>query len=237
MNPAKYYGNPAVPLGIRNNNPGNIEWGDPWNGLDPSKGLKNGRFCQFLDPVMGIRALACTLTTYYDKRVATDGSKIDTVTEIIERWAPAADANNTQAYIADVAARAGFGATQTIDLHDFATMRAIVCAIIRHENGPGPLSSSNSWYPAEVIDEGLRRAGIAPPKTVAGSRTTAATVSAGLGVTQLADIAGSVQNAMASAHGDISSGDWVRIAFGLGAIAVAGYLAWAQYRKHQAGAS
>lgn len=56
-----------LPRGIRNNNPGNLEWGDPWQGLDPDGQAQDKRFVVFKDPAMGIRAIARTLITYQDK--------------------------------------------------------------------------------------------------------------------------------------------------------------------------
>ncbi|HCQ3021998.1 TPA: hypothetical protein OHP99_004980, partial [Escherichia coli] len=65
-----------TPRGIRNNNPGNLDKGSPWQGLAANP--DEPRFCTFKDPVWGIRALAVTLITYHDKRRAKDGSSIDT---------------------------------------------------------------------------------------------------------------------------------------------------------------
>ena len=56
------------PRGIRNNNPGNIECGSPWQGLRTQKERTDNRFAQFTDPVFGIRALACVLITYQGER-------------------------------------------------------------------------------------------------------------------------------------------------------------------------
>ncbi len=115
---------------------------------------------------MGIRALAVTLITYHDKRRAKDGSNIDTIREVIERWAPPNE-NNTSAYVNEVSKAVGVTPDMIIDLHDYDTLRPLVEAIIRHENGRGPLKTPNTWYAAEVIEEGLRRAGVVKPiKTV-----------------------------------------------------------------------
>lgn len=55
------------PRGIRNNNPGNLRWGDPWQGLVPEAQRTDKDFCQFVAPAWGIRALAITLISYQDK--------------------------------------------------------------------------------------------------------------------------------------------------------------------------
>ncbi|MDU7607059.1 MAG: choline BCCT transporter BetT [Escherichia coli] len=177
------------------------------------------RFCTFKDPVWGIRALAVTLITYHDKRRAKDGSSIDTIREVIERWAPPNE-NNTDAYINEVSKAVGVTADMIIDLHDYDILRPLVEAIIRHENGRGPLKTLNTWYAAEVIEEGLRRAGVVKPvKTVKAvpvtKETAGATVTAGIGLAQLADVMPQVSAAMDKAQGHISSGDTVRIIFGI----------------------
>ena len=223
--------------GIRNNNPGNLDKGSPWQGLVANP--DEPRFCTFKDPVWGIRALAVTLITYHDKRRAKDGTSIDTIREVIERWAPPNE-NNTDAYINEVSKAVGVTADMIIDLHDYDILRPLVEAIIRHENGRGPLKTLNTWYAAEVIEEGLRRAGVVKPvKTVKAvpvtKETAGATVTAGIGLAQLADVMPQVSAAMDKAQGHISSGDTVRIIFGIATIVVAGFIAWSQVRKHQKG--
>ena len=180
-----------------------------------------------------------TLITYHDKRRAKDGSSIDTIREVIERWAPPNE-NNTDAYINEVSKAVGVTADMIIDLHDYDILRPLVEAIIRHENGRGPLKTLNTWYAAEVIEEGLRRAGVVKPvKTVKAvpvtKETAGATVTAGIGLAQLADVMPQVSAAMDKAQGHISSGDTVRIIFGIATIVVAGFIAWSQVRKHQKG--
>lgn len=147
------------PRGIRNYNPGNIERnGTRWQGMALDQG-KDSRFIVFSHPVWGIRAIARTLITYQDARRARDGSRIDSVREIIERWAPASE-NDTAAYAKQVAKALGIGPDdETVDVYDYPTMRALVQAIVRHENGPGPLPGGH-WYGDKLIAEGLALAGI-----------------------------------------------------------------------------
>jgi hypothetical protein len=149
----------SKPRGIRNYNPGNLERnGTRWQGmaLDQSG---DPRFIVFSHPAWGIRAIARTLITYQDARRAKDGSRIDSVREIVERWAPAHE-NDTDAYAKQVAKALGIGPDdEAVDVYDFATMRALVKAIVRHENGPGPLPGGH-WYGDGLIAEGLALAGI-----------------------------------------------------------------------------
>lgn len=77
--------------GIRNNNPANIRRGCNWKGLIRQQ--KDKEFCQFVSMSWGIRALLITLRTYVKKH------HLHTVREIITRWAPPSDGNNTEKYI------------------------------------------------------------------------------------------------------------------------------------------
>jgi len=115
--------------GIVNNNPGNIRKnGAAWHGAvaggDPT-------FVTFDTPADGIRAMAKVLLTYQR------GHGLDTITELIERWAPTVE-NDSFAYIDDVATRLGVDPDERIDLDDPAKLAALCGAIIRHENGVQP---------------------------------------------------------------------------------------------------
>lgn len=157
------------PRGIRNYNPGNIERnGTRWQGMAVDQS-RDDRFVVFIDPLWGIRAIARTLITYQDKRRARDGSRIDSVREIIERWAPAHE-NDTSAYAKHVATALGIGPDdERVDVYDFHTMHALVSAIIRHENGPGPLPGGR-WYADGLIADGLVLAGIVQDVRHGGNR-------------------------------------------------------------------
>ncbi|MCJ8600978.1 hypothetical protein MWH03_00085 [Klebsiella pneumoniae] len=227
-------GKKQLPRGIRNNNPGNLDSGSPWQGLTTGS---DPRFCTFLDPAFGIRALAVTLITYHDKRKANNGTKIDTITEIIERWAPPQE-NDTKAYIKFVSKMTGIGADEALNLHDYNTLRPIVEAIIRHENGKGPFDTANTWYSDDVLEEGLRRAGvIRSPDVVATipatKETAGAAITAGIGLAQVAEVAPQIQVALQSSEKHLTSGDWVQIVFGILTVAVAVFIAWSQIRKYQ----
>lgn len=151
----------STPRGIRNFNPGNIRHakGVRWQGQAATQ--TDNEFVQFTDPRWGIRAIARVLITYQDKRRAADGSRIDTVREIIERWAPPNE-NNTEAYVVSVARVLKIGPDdETIDVYDYTTMRTLVMAIVRHENGTGSLPGGQ-WYGDNVIKEGLALAGVVP---------------------------------------------------------------------------
>lgn len=119
--------------GIRNNNPGNIRWGDDWKGLAPTAQRTDKSFCQFTSPEYGIRAMIIILRNYQRKY------GLNTVSDIIKRWAPPNE-NNTQAYINSVAQATGVTPEQRIDTSDNRFMVKLLQAIIKHENGEQPYS-------------------------------------------------------------------------------------------------
>ncbi len=117
--------------GIRNNNPGNIRWGDEWKGLVLEVQRTDKSFCQFKAPEFGIRAMIIILRNYQSKY------GLKTITGIIKRWAPPNE-NDTQAYIRSVAQATGTDADKPIDLTDSRKLFPLLQAIIKHENGTQP---------------------------------------------------------------------------------------------------
>ncbi|KAB2888397.1 MAG: hypothetical protein F9K32_16615 [Desulfobulbaceae bacterium] len=233
-----------LPLGIRLNNPGLlVRSSDPWQGLAPVQ--RHRRFFTYIAPELGIRALARALITYQDKRRARDGSAIDTIREIIERWAPPIGfdettgkeyAQDTEAYIEDVASDLGVSPEAVIDLHHYDTMRAIVVSIIEHEN-------ANYRYPAAVVDEGLRLAGVVPPAKV--DRVATVALAAGgvggvAGAVDLVGLAGSLNQAKDALAPAAETSTVVRglvVALTLGVVAIGAYLVWRRYAQARAIAS
>jgi hypothetical protein len=138
--------------GVRNKNPGNIDYNqaNQWQGqlgLEITSGSTKARFARFDTPENGIRALGKLLLTYYTRH------NLMTVKGIINRWAPPKE-NDTGAYVSSVQtsvkAATGKDATGIINLRDPAALKAVVNAIIRHEN-------SGYVYPDAVVSEGIRR--------------------------------------------------------------------------------
>ncbi|PJI67014.1 hypothetical protein CUN64_17535 [Serratia sp. TKO39] len=136
------HGNSSAARGLRNNNPGNIEASDknPWEGQIGS----DGRFAKFETPEHGIRALGKNLLTYYQKH------GLDTVGEIITRWAPPKE-NKTDAYIKAICDQLGVAADQQIDVTNPRTLAALCAGIVNHENGSQP-------YTDEQIGSGVSAA-------------------------------------------------------------------------------
>lgn len=121
----------STPRGIRNNNPGNIDFNprNPWQGqLGMEEGVARPRFARFDQPENGIRALAKLLINYRGKDGMPGlGAKgIDTVLEAISRWAPTSE-NDTRAY-AEAVAQPGRAQHQADRPQAPATARAMVLA-------------------------------------------------------------------------------------------------------------
>ncbi|MCR4331896.1 MAG: hypothetical protein NUV34_04225 [Sulfuricaulis sp.] len=110
----------------------------------------DSRFVVFTSPVWGIRALAKVLLTYSRVYPQDTPQDIDTVREIINRWAPPVE-NNTGAYVAVVCKALGIGPDDEIDVTDETTMQGLVRAIIRHENG-------RMIYDDDLIADSVQRA-------------------------------------------------------------------------------
>lgn len=141
----------ALPRGIRCNNPSNIDrTGTKWQGQSADQS-SDPRFVVFDAPEWGIRAMVRVLRSYRDKY------GLRTVKGIINRWAPRIE-NNTEAYYVTVAKKLGVDPDDEIDIDDRDTLRTLIKAIIRHENGQGP-EDDGGWYDDATIDEGISRAG------------------------------------------------------------------------------
>ncbi|MBI6628128.1 structural protein [Pseudomonas rhodesiae] len=134
------------PRGVRNNNPGNIDYNpaNQWQGqLKPDPAIEK-RFARFDTPENGIRALGKLLLTYQRKH------GLKTVKAIISRWAPSVE-NDTSAYVRAVEANTGTRPGAEVDLSQTVVMTGFVKAIIHHEN-------AGYAYPDAVVTEGVRRA-------------------------------------------------------------------------------
>jgi hypothetical protein len=128
--------------GIRRNNPGNLEKGTSWKGLADIQPDK--RFCTFVTPEYGIRALTKVLLTYNKKY------RIKTIEGIINRYAPPIE-NPTKQYIKNVALWSGVKEREAIDFTNPKQLASVVAGIIRQENGVQP-------YPEAVILDGVEMA-------------------------------------------------------------------------------
>ncbi|HFW6907664.1 TPA: hypothetical protein ACIC41_002163 [Escherichia coli] len=112
-------------IGFRNNNPGNLRVAANATG-------KNGGFSTFANDADGRAAMARQLMLYGDR-----GN--NTLDGIIHTYAPQSE-NNTRAYIDSVSKATGYGAKEQVNLHDPETLKTIMAAMIKHENGAQPYS-------------------------------------------------------------------------------------------------
>jgi hypothetical protein len=134
-----------IPRGVRNNNPGNIRWGDDWQGLVAPALRTDPEFCQFIASQWGIRAISDILKNY-----AQDG--ILTLREAINRWAPPTE-NDTQSYVNAVSASTSIQPDAHIDLSTHEAQFPLIKAIIYHENGMQP-------YSDDMINLGMKLAAV-----------------------------------------------------------------------------
>ncbi|WP_141300275.1 structural protein [Komagataeibacter diospyri] len=122
--------NEKLPRGIRNNNPGNLDYvGQP--GAHLETGVPCPRFAAFPTMADGIRALRDQLLRYGERGLTT-------VSAIISVYAPPSE-NPTGAYIYALCSHMGVQPDTVLDLRDPATQRALIAGIATVENGPGHL--------------------------------------------------------------------------------------------------
>lgn len=112
-----------TPRGIRNNNPGNIRH-SPTKWLGQSEVQLDKDFVTFDEMKYGVRAICKILQTYQTKY------HLQTVEQIIERWAPPSE-NNTAAYIEAIQ----WPSTYIIDTYNRAVLKLFINDICYHENG------------------------------------------------------------------------------------------------------
>lgn len=123
--------------GIRNNNPGNLNFAGQ-AGATRENG--SGRFASFNSPEEGLSALSKQLDLHFTGKSAKAkeaGRPLNTVAGIIEAWAPPNE-NNTKKYIADVAKELGVSPNAVLNHKDPKVKTALMQAIVRKENGGNP---------------------------------------------------------------------------------------------------
>ena len=114
--------------GLRNNNPGNIRKSkDLFLGeIRPSA---DKSFKQFENMAYGYRAMHYLLRRY------KNSYQLNTLEQMINRYAPPADNNATEVYIDFVAKRAGIGRKDIVDVSNMTVMCRIVEAMATMECG------------------------------------------------------------------------------------------------------
>ncbi|MDO3549714.1 hypothetical protein [Ralstonia pseudosolanacearum] len=137
------------PRNLRNNNPGNIEYG-AWAKAHGATG-SDGRFAVFPDAAAGSAAVDALLQSYGNRG-------LNTVSGVIGRWAPASE-NDTSGYAATVAKRLGVGANDRLNMADPAVRQALGREIARYEGSAAAYSMYNTPLP-----EGASRTGQQSPQ-------------------------------------------------------------------------
>ena len=135
---SSFLGRTDLPRGLRNNNPGDIETGDTWQGMIGS----DPPFVIFQDVSWGIRAMATDLLNKINKGE-------NTITDIITIYAPPSE-NDTAAYIAAVSADMGVDSGAVLPM-DQPTFHSLIRAIMNHELG----DSYSAMITDDDIDQGI----------------------------------------------------------------------------------
>lgn len=119
------------PLSVRNNNPGNLRWDgkSQWQGM---KGVDPKGFVQFLTPEAGTRAAGINLGNQQKLH------GLNTLADVITKYAPQSDNNDTAAYIQTVAQKTGFAPNQPLNLQDPAVQAKILPVMFGVESGGTP---------------------------------------------------------------------------------------------------
>lgn len=121
-------GSSTQPLGIRNRNPGNLRFANQYGAI-----RGEGGFAKFGNDEAGISALHRQLGLYF-------GRGINTISKIVNKYAPASDNNNVPAYINALMRATGKGAHETLDFGDTETIISLMNGIINQEVGRGHYS-------------------------------------------------------------------------------------------------
>lgn len=123
---------PDMPLGLRNNNPGNLRGKDAWIG---KTGTDAKGFVTFKSPAAGLRAMAINMVNQQKKH------GLETVRQIVGKYAPPSE-NDTGAYVARVSQALGVSPDQRISLRDPKVLSAMMDVMVHHENGQQPFETA-----------------------------------------------------------------------------------------------
>lgn len=124
----------SSPRGIRNNNPGNLNFAGQAGAT--KEGGENGRFAVFKSMRDGISALYKQIQLYFSRGV-------NTIESVVNKYAPADDNNNVQAYIKQLVGATGKQADEKLSGEDTETVFKLIRGIINHENGKGYVSDQD----------------------------------------------------------------------------------------------
>ncbi|WP_241612933.1 hypothetical protein [Rosenbergiella epipactidis] len=213
-------GTHAANRNFRNNNFGNLNFaGQEGAVLEDTPGKGKARFARFATPEDGFRALANQVSSYANgTSKAAVYQKLNTVSEIISKWAPPNE-NNTEKYIQTISTSLGVKPTDKINTADPQVMTKLIRAIATYEGGNPTVSdgyiqnsigsedaTTHKWTGGSYSKESqeyMAKKGINPAKgmqpvsnaTVTNAAKTAETIKSA----SLADVANSPTQAVKEA--------------------------------------
>ncbi|MDN3673438.1 hypothetical protein QWY99_10275 [Flavobacterium branchiarum] len=124
-----FLNNAGLPLGLRNNNPGNLRLTNiAWQGKIPNVQNTGKGYEQFVNVYFGLRAMLKDL-------INDIGKGKNTVKLLISEYAPKSDNNDTDAYIKSVSATLGVSPTQKLTEIDSTFLLRLSRAILKVELG------------------------------------------------------------------------------------------------------
>lgn len=133
-----FIGISSLPLGLRNNNPGNLRPGDNWQG---AIGV-NQNFIVFENILWGLRAMATDIRTKIN-------NGYNTIEKLITRYAPPSE-NDTAAYISYVSRFTGINSRTVLQVN-YSTLAALVRAMMNVELG----ANFSAIITDQEINEGI----------------------------------------------------------------------------------
>jgi hypothetical protein len=125
-----------APMGVRFNNPGNLEYRGQAGAVRGGGTPEERRFAAFRTPQEGLDAMARQLELGFGR-----GQK--TIESLVERYAPPEE-NDTAAYINDVARQMHVSSRAGLNLSDPAVLTSLMNSMIAHEQG------QNIYRPQDV---------------------------------------------------------------------------------------
>lgn len=153
--------------GLRNNNPGNIEYG----AFARQQGASgsDGRFARFDSAQGGLNAMANLLRSYSRQGV-------NSIEAILKRYAPPGE-NDTGAYANSVSKATSFDKSARLDLNNPQVLQQLMAAMIKVENGSNPYSAealrmAAGFDPKATLNQATQAAGMARAGTQAAKPST-----------------------------------------------------------------
>jgi hypothetical protein len=147
-----FIGRYDLPLGLRNNNPGNLRPGDNWQG---AIGV-NQNFIVFENILWGLRAMGTDIRTKIN-------NGYNTISKLIYRYAPPTE-NNTEAYINLVVQYSGIARNDVLTASG-STLQRLIRAMMNVELG---LSYSQIITNAEIVQGIEMMTGTVPDAVIFG---------------------------------------------------------------------